>query len=128
MSLQQPWGPQFAGILPPLLPPVGYKPQPHTAAAVSSAAAAVSSAAQVATLDMSMGFAPNTLLSPNFVYQGGLCVAESLAASTYGAGACSAAATASACALRSSVCLDAVTRGLLSGLQPIMRAGESVLE
>ena len=95
----------MSGILPPLLPPVGtYTRQ---------------------SVPLALGVAPNSVLGPNMVYHGGLCVAQTL--SEPGGGHCSAEGAQNACALRSDVCLDAVTRGLLGGLQPLLQHGESVL-
>ena len=114
------------GILTPLLPPVGNsKPtKQHLTASERRSIARF----EGAVLDESKGIAPGALLSPNFVYAGGSCVTETLSVYSDGGLQCTAAAAEEACAFKSAACLDAVTRGLLSGLQPVVRRDDSVTQ
>ena len=114
-----------ANILAPLLPRADYKKVPAPKLSSSQRTAVAGYAGAV--LDESMGISPSAVLAPNFVYGGGLCVTETLAVSTSGGAACTPAAAEDACARNSAVCVDAITRGLLSGLQPVMTLQESVL-
>jgi hypothetical protein len=71
---------------------------------------------------------PGAVLAPNFIFntaQGVQCFTQGLGAEEASV-ACSGDAGIAACMEASSACLDAMARGLLGGLQPILGPSERV--
>jgi hypothetical protein len=71
---------------------------------------------------------PGALLAPNFIYttaSGVQCFTQGLGAEEAPV-ACNSDAGIAACMSASSACLDAMARGLLGGLQPILGPSEHV--
>ena len=71
------------------------------------------------------GASPGATLAPNFIFTtGGVqCFTETLGEQETPA-VCSGKASIAACADASNACLDAMARGLLGGLQPILEPSE----
>jgi hypothetical protein len=75
----------------------------------------------LAAVDLAAGVSPGALMAPNWVFPCGptnqqQCFTEGFVPSN--------TSMAVSCVFRSPHCLDSVTRGLLSGLQPIMPPDE----
>lgn len=76
------------------------------------------------------GSTPAATLAPNFVFQSAAsdgtvrqCMTETLGAGSVLDSTCSGAASIVACSQKSGVCADALTRGLLSALGPLLSGG-----
>jgi len=95
----------------------------------SCAAGPITAAVQLQVADL-QGPTPGATLAPNFVYQSThpdgtptMCFTETLGAGSAVDPSCSGANSVVACTQRSGVCTDALARGLLGPLTPLLSGG-----
>lgn len=112
---------QYSGIVQPILP-TGRPFRVSTAPYVTSVPDVIPREASSALmrLDEAVGIAPNAYMAPNWTYPCGVNGRAQCVTERAGTGAAFAASTIA----QSARAVDAVTRGLLSGLQPVLSPTE----